>query len=148
MIGQPLRRKEDDRLLRGRGWFSDDLSLPGQAYAAMVRSPHPHARIVAIETDAARAMPGVLGVFTGADVAADGLGVIPHNPVPSNRYDLKLRAPGGGTIFFGPHVLLPADRARHVGEAVAVVVAETRAQAEDAAETVRVSWAPLPAWRR
>jgi aerobic carbon-monoxide dehydrogenase large subunit len=143
-IGQPLRRKEDDRLLRGEGRFSDDFTLPGQAYAAMVRSPHPHAGIVAIETRAARAMPGVLGVFTGADVAADGLGAIPHNPVPSNRYDLKLRAPGGGAIFFGPHVLLPADRARHVGEAVAMVVAETRAQAEDAAEVVRVTWAPLP----
>ncbi len=143
-IGQPLRRKEDARLLRGQGRFSDDFSLPGQAYAAMVRSPHPHARIVAIDTSAARAMPGVLGVFTGADVLADGLGAIPHSPVPANRYDLKLRAPGGGAIFFGPHVLLPADRARHVGEAVAMVVAETRAQAADAAEAVRVTWAPLP----
>ncbi|MGH7310599.1 MAG: xanthine dehydrogenase family protein molybdopterin-binding subunit, partial [Candidatus Rokuibacteriota bacterium] len=143
-IGQPLRRKEDARLLRGQGHFSDDFSLPGQACAAMVRSPHPHARIVAIETSAARAMPGVLDVFTGADVLADGLGPIPHSPVPANRYDLKLRAPGGGAIFFGPHVLLPADRARHVGEAVAMVVAETRAQAEDAAGAVRVTWAPLP----
>jgi len=143
-IGQPLKRKEDDRLLRGQGRFSDDFSLPDQAYAAMVRSPHPHARIVAIEADAARAMPGVLAVFTGADVLADGLGAIPHNPVPSNRYDLKLRAPGGGAIFFGPHVLLPADKARHVGEAVAMVVAETSAQADDAAEAVRVTWAPLP----
>ncbi|MGH7390060.1 MAG: xanthine dehydrogenase family protein molybdopterin-binding subunit [Candidatus Rokuibacteriota bacterium] len=143
-IGQPLRRKEDARLLRGQGRFSDDFALPGQACAAMVRSPHPHARIVAIETDAARAMPGVLGVFTGVDVAADGLGAIPHNPVPANRYDLKLRAPGGGAIFFGPHALLPVDRARHVGEAVAMVVAETPAQAQEAAEAVRVTWAPLP----
>lgn len=110
----------------------------------MVRSPHPHARIVAIDTGAARAMPGVLAVFTGVDAAADGLGAIPHSPVPSNRYDLKLRAPGGGDIFVGPHVPLPADRARHVGEAVAMVVAGTRAQAEDAAEAVRVTWAPLP----
>jgi carbon-monoxide dehydrogenase large subunit len=144
VIGQPLRRKEDARLLRGQGRFSDDFSLPGQAYAAMVRSPHPHARIVAIEADAARAMPGVLGIFTGADVLADGLGPIPHSPVPSNRYDLKLRAPGGVPIFFGPHLLLPADRARHVGEAVAMVVAETGALAEDAVEAVRVTWAPLP----
>ena len=60
-----------------------------------MRSPHPHARIVAVETDAARAMPGVLGVFTGGDVAADGLAAIPHSPVSSNRYDLKLHAPGG-----------------------------------------------------
>src|SRR5712692_2331429 len=143
-IGQPLRRKEDDRLLRGRGRFTSDFSLPGQASAAIVRSPHPHARIDAIEIEAARKMLGVLGVFTGADVAADGLGAIPHSPVPSNRYDLKLRAPGGGAIFVGPHVLLPTDKARHVGEAVAMVVAETAAQAEDAAEAVSVTWAPLP----
>ncbi len=89
-------------------------------------------------------MPGVLGVFTGADLAADGLGAIPHNPVPANRYDLKLRAPGGGPIFVEPHMLFPVDRARHVGEAVAMVVAETSAQAEDAAEAVRVTWAPRP----
>ena len=143
MIGQPLRRKEDARLLRGQGRFSDDVSLPGQASAAMVRSPHPHARIVAVDGAAARAMPGVLGVFSGVDLAADGLRPIPHSPVPSNRYDLKLRAPGGGVIFVGPHVLLPVDRARHVGEAVAMVVAETPAQAEDAAAAVRVTWAPL-----
>jgi carbon-monoxide dehydrogenase large subunit len=143
-IGQPLRRKEDDRLLRGQGRFSDDFALPRQVYAAMVRSPHPHAHIVAIEIETARAMPGVVGAFTGADLAHEGLGAIPHSPVPSNRYDLKLRAPGGGAIFVGPHVLLPADKARHVGEAVAMVVAETRAQAEDAADAVRVTWAPLP----
>jgi len=143
-IGQPLKRKEDARLLRGQGRFSDDFSLPGQAYAAIVRSPHPHARIVAIETGAARAMPGVLAVFTGADILAGALGAIPHSPVPSNRYDLKLRGPNGGPIFFGPHVLLPADKARHVGEAVAMVVAETGAQAADAVEAVRVNWAPLP----
>jgi carbon-monoxide dehydrogenase large subunit len=143
-IGQPLHRKEDARLLRGQGRFSDDFSLPGQVYTAMVRSPHPHARIVAIDTDAVRALPGVLGIFTGADVRADSLGAIAHNPVPSLRYDLKLRAPGGGAIFFGPHVLLPADKARHVGEAVAMVVAESPAQAEEAATAVRVTWAPLP----
>jgi aerobic carbon-monoxide dehydrogenase large subunit len=142
MIGRPLPRKEDARLLRGQGRFSDDFSLPGQVYAAMVRSPHPHARIVAIETSVARAMPGVLGVFTGADVA--GLPAIPHSPVPANRYDLKLRAPDGGAVFVGPHALLPADRARHVGEAVAMVVAETPGGAGDAAEAVRVTWVPLP----
>jgi aerobic carbon-monoxide dehydrogenase large subunit len=143
-IGQPLRRKEDARLLRGQGRFSEDFALPGQAYAAMVRSPHPHARIIAIDTDAVGGLPGVLDVFTGADVLADGLGAIQHNPVPSLRYDLKLRAPGGGVIFFGPHLLLPADKARHVGEAVAMVVAETAAEAEDAAAAVRVTWAPSP----
>src|SRR2546427_4486190 len=89
-------------------------------------------------------MPGVLGIFTGADVAQERLGAIPHSPVPANRNDLKPRAPGGGAIFVVPHVLLPADKARHVGEAVAMVVAETRAQAEDAAAAVRVTWDPLP----
>jgi len=72
-IGQPLRRKEDERLLTGRGRFSDDFTLPGQSYAAIVRSPHPHARIGHIDTRATVAMPGVLGVFTGEDCAADGV---------------------------------------------------------------------------
>ena len=142
MIGQPLRRTEDARLLRGQGRFTDDVSLPGQAHAAVVRSPHPHARIVAIDGRAASALPVVLAVLTGAEAAADGLRAIPHSPVPSNRYDLALRAPGGGAIFVGPHALLPADKARHVGEAVALVVAETSGQAEDAAERVRVTWDP------
>jgi aerobic carbon-monoxide dehydrogenase large subunit len=144
MIGQPRRRTEDARLLRGQGRFTDDVSRPGQAYAAIVRSPHPHARIVAIDGRAASAMPGVLAVLTGADVVTDGLRPIPHSPVPSNRYDLPLRAPGGGAIFFGPHVLLPADKARHVGEAVAMVVAETAGGAEDAAARVHVTWDPRP----
>ena len=143
MIGQPLRRTEDARLLRGQGRFTDDVSLPGQAHAVMVRSPHPHARIVAIDAAGVR-WPGVLAVLTGADVAADRLGAIPHSPVPSNRYDLALRAPGGGAPFIGPHALLPADKVRHVGEAVAMVVAGTPAQAEDAAASVRVTWDPLP----
>ncbi|HEY2995863.1 MAG TPA: xanthine dehydrogenase family protein molybdopterin-binding subunit [Methylomirabilota bacterium] len=144
MIGQPLRRTEDARLLRGQGRFTGDVSLPGQVHAAVVRSPHPHARIVAIDGRAASALPGVLAVLTGAEVAADGLRAIPHSPVPSNRYDLALRAPGGSAIFIGPHALLPADKARHVGEAVALIVAETSGQAEDAVERVRVTWDPLP----
>ena len=92
----------------------------------MVRSPHPHARIVSIDKRRALAMPGVLGVFTGADCAADGLGPIGHDPLPKTRDDMKLTAPGGGEVFIGPHLLLPADKARHVGEAVAMVVAETK----------------------
>ena len=75
-------------------------------------------------------MPGVLGVLSGADCLADGLGPIPHNPVPQTRYDMKLTAPGGGTVFIGPHLLLPWDRVRHVGEAVAMVVAETSSRLE------------------
>src|SRR6202048_2259160 len=143
-IGQPLRRKEDERLLTGRGRFSDDFTLPGQSYAAVGRSPHPHARIVEIDTRRALAMPGVLGILPGQDCAADGLSPIPHNPVPQTRYDMKLTGPGGGPIFIGPQMLLPSDRVRHVGEAVAVVVAETALQAQDAAEEVAVDYRELP----
>jgi carbon-monoxide dehydrogenase large subunit len=143
-IGQPVPRHEDARLLVGQGRYSDDFALPGQAYAAMVRSPYPHARIVRIDKTRAAAMPGVLGVFTGADCLADGLGPIPHDPVPKTRDDMKLAAPGGGTIFIGPHLLLPEDKARHVGEAVAMVVAETRDQALDAAEALVVDYEELP----
>jgi carbon-monoxide dehydrogenase large subunit len=143
-IGKPLPRKEDERLVTGKGRFTDDFNLDGQVYAAMVRSPHPHARIVAIDSATAKAMPGVLGIFTGADCAADGLAPIPHDPVPKTKFDMKLTGPGGGAVFVGPHVLLPADRARHVGEAVVMVVAETRAQAMDAAEAIDVRYEELP----
>jgi carbon-monoxide dehydrogenase large subunit len=143
-IGKPMRRAEDERLLTGKGRFSDDFKFDRQAYAAIVRSPHPHARIRGIDTARARALPGVLGVFTGADALADKLGPIPHDPLPKTRYDMKLHAPGGGEVFIGPHLLLPADKARHVGEAVAMVVAETLAQALDAAEAVEVDYEVLP----
>jgi carbon-monoxide dehydrogenase large subunit len=143
-IGKPLPRKEDARLITGKGRFTDDFALDGQTYAVMVRSPYPHARIVAIDAARAKAMPSVLGVFTGADCLADNLKPIPHDPVPKTKFDMKLAAPGGGAVFIGPHLLLPADRARHVGEAVAMVVAETKAQAMDAAEAVEVSYEELP----
>jgi carbon-monoxide dehydrogenase large subunit len=143
-IGKPLPRKEDERLITGKGRFTDDFSLPGEAHAVMVRSPYPHARIVAIEAEAAKKMPGVLGVFTGADCAADKIGPIPHDPVPKTKFDMKLTGPGGSAVFAGPHVLLPPDKARHVGEAVVMVVAETKAQAMDAAEAVEVSYDELP----
>ncbi len=143
-IGHPIRRKEDARLLTGKGRYTDDFSLERQTYAAMVRSPHPHARIVRIETGAARAMPGVLLVLTGADCEAEALKPIPHSPVPSTHFDLKLTGPHGAPVFPGRHMLLPADKARHVGEPVAVVVAETRAQAMDAAEAVEVEYDVLP----
>ena len=101
-IGKPLPRKEDERLITGKGRFTDDFSLDGQAYAVMVRSPYPHARIVAVDAARAKAMPGVLGVFTGADCAADGLKPIPHDPVPKTKYDMKLTAPGGRDGFHRP----------------------------------------------
>jgi carbon-monoxide dehydrogenase large subunit len=143
-IGQPIRRREDQRLLTGQGRFTDDFNEPGQAYMAIVRSPHPHARIRGIDGARASAMPGVLGIFTGTDCAAAGLSAIPHNPVPSTRTDLKLTGPGGGPIFIGPQPLLPIDKVRHVGEAVAMVVAETLPQAQDAAEAVAVAYEALP----
>ncbi len=143
-IGQPVRRREDQRLLTGRGRFSDDFTLPGEAHAAILRSPYPHARIVRIDSGRAAAVPGVLGVFTGEDCLADRLSPIPHSPVPSTRYDMKLTGPGGGPIFIGPQMLLPADKVRHVGEAVAMVVAETAAEAQDAVEMVSVEYDELP----
>ncbi len=144
-IGKPVRRKEDLRLVTGAGRFSDDFGEAGQTYAGIIRSPHPHARILGIDKSRARSMPGVLGVFDGFDLAADGLGPIPHSPLPSTKFDMKLTAPDGTrNVFIGPHVLLPTDKARHVGEAVAMVVAETLAQALDAAEAVEVDYEPLP----
>src|SRR5712691_10898288 len=143
-IGKPIPRMEDERLITGHGRFSDDFSLAGQAHAVMVRSPHPHARIRGVDAARAKAMPGVLGAFSGADCLADGLGAIPHDPLPKTRYDMKLSAAGGGAVFIGPHLLLPADKARHVGEAVAMVVAESMPQALDAAEAVAVDYDVLP----
>ena len=143
-VGQPLRRKEDERLITGRGRFTDDFSLDGQVWAVMLRSPHPHATILSIDASAALEMPGVLGVFTGADALADGLGEVDHNPVPSTKYDVKLTGRDGTPVYVGEHYLLPADRARYVGEPVAMVVAETRQLAQTAAEMVMVDFDPLP----
>src|SRR5690348_7536895 len=143
-IGKPIPRNEDARLVTGNGRFSADFKLDGEAHAAMVRSPHAHARIRGIDTEAARKMPGVLGVYTGADCLADKLTPIPHDPLPRTKYDMKLSAAGGKTPFIGPHMLLPTDKARHVGEAVAMVVAETLAQALDAAEAIAVDYEVLP----
>ena len=93
-IGQPVRRKEDMRLLRGAGRFSDDINLPDQTYAAFLRSPHAHARILGIETAAARAAPGVMGVLTAADCVADGLDGITHTAMQIDAIDIK--RPGSG----------------------------------------------------
>ena len=89
-------------------------------------------------------MPGVLGVFTGADCLADKLSAIPHDPLPKTKYDMKLHGPGGAEVFIGPHLLLAHDKARHVGEAVAMIVAESRMQALDAAENLAVEYEELP----
>src|SRR5271154_7476567 len=93
-LGQRVRRREDLRLVRGGGRYTADENLPGQVYAFMVRSPHAHARIRAIATDKAKAMPGVLAVFTGADVIADGLKPVPHKPWSPHPAETKLRNKG------------------------------------------------------
>src|SRR3954470_22208749 len=139
-IGQALTRKEDDRLLRGGGAFSDDLALPGEVHACVVRSPHAHARIRGIDARAALAMPGVLAALTGRDAAADGLQPIPFRPISPNPHEVPLQG-----RFLAPYPVLPVDKARFVGEAVAVVVAETRALAKDAAERVEVDYEALDA---
>src|SRR5580693_9902270 len=143
-IGQTVRRKEDARLLTGRGNYSDDVNLPGQAYGAAVRSPHAHALIRSIDVAAARAMPGVLAVLTGADALADGLTRIPHLAAAGTPPDIVLHNRDGSPVPVAPHFVLPADRVRHVGTAVAFVIAETIAAAKDAAEKVVVDYEPLP----
>ena len=143
-IGKPITRKEDERLVTGHGLFSDDFSLEGQACAVMLRSPHPHARILGIDAAQAKAMPGVFGVFTGVDCHADGLAAIPHDPLPKTKYDMKLHAAGGGAVFIGPQMLLPTARVRHVGEALAMVVAESVPQGLDAVECIKVDYEVSP----
>jgi aerobic carbon-monoxide dehydrogenase large subunit len=144
-IGKAVLRKEDPRLVTGAGCFTDDVNLPGQAYACLVRSPHAHAAIGAIDTTDALATPGVVAVLTGADAMADGLATMPHRPVPTNPHEVPLTSPDGTAFFVSPHLPLPSDRARFVGEAVAVVIGDTAAAARDGAERVKVDWRPLPA---
>ncbi|HEV8143074.1 MAG TPA: xanthine dehydrogenase family protein molybdopterin-binding subunit [Methylomirabilota bacterium] len=133
-IGQGIKRFEDPRLVRGKGRFHDDVDLPGQAHAVVLRSMHAHARIRAIDASGAFKAPGVLAVFTGKDVA--GLGTM--------QMTLKRKRPDGSPMFAPPHRGLAQERARYVGDPIALVVAETLAQAEDAAEMVQVDYEPLP----
>lgn len=143
-IGKPLLRKEDDRLVQGKGRFSDDFNLDGQAYAVVLRSPHPSAKIVRLDAQAAKARPGVLGIFSGGDLLADQLKPIPHAPAAQSKYDLKLTSPQGGAPFIGPHHILAIDVVRYVGEAIAIVVADTVAAALDAAEAIEIEYGELP----
>jgi carbon-monoxide dehydrogenase large subunit len=142
-FGKPILRTEDARLLVGGGCYSDDVNLPGQAYACFVRSPHAHARIGRIEPAAALATPGVTAVLTGEDAAADGVKPLTHSPIPTNPHEHIIRA--HDIVFVAPHPPMPADCVRFVGEVVAMVVAETPAAARDGAERVVVDWTPLPA---
>ena len=146
-IGQPVRRKEDFRLLTGRGSFADDVVLPQLAYAVMVRSPHAHARIASVDKAAALAAPGVLAVLTGADYVADGLGAIPHNAGLMAAPDVAVRVRGAAPIATRDYPM-PADKARFVGEPVAIVVAETVDEAKDAAELIDIAYEPLAAVTR
>ena len=136
-VGQPVLRVEDPKLLRGQGRYTDDFSVPGQAYAVVVRSRHAHGTIRRIDTAAARAMPGVLAVYTAADLAAAGANPIKCGMVVNGRDGKPWNTP--------PRPVLAAERVRFVGEAVACVVAQTQAQAKDAAEAVVLEIDPLPA---
>jgi len=136
-IGAAVRRKEDARFLTGRGRYVDDIHRPGQLYMAIVRSPLAHAQITAIDTAAAANAPGVHAVLTGADFATDGIGGLPCGWGITSR--------DGSPAVEPPWPSLVADRVRHVGDHVAVVIAETRAQAKAAANLVDVEYAELPA---
>ncbi len=142
-LGESPRRKEDLRLLTGRGQFADDNNATGQGHAVMVPSVHAHAIICGIDKTAALSAPGVIEVLTGADWLADGLGAIPHNLGFSSPPDIALHNRDGSAKFVAPHYPLPADRARLVGEPVAMVVAETARQARDAAELVEIDYEVL-----
>jgi aerobic carbon-monoxide dehydrogenase large subunit len=136
-IGQPVRRVEDRRFITGRGNYVDDIERPRQAHAFMLRSPHAHARLGAIDATAALSAPGVLAVLTGEDLAQDGIGPIPCLSAVTNR--------DGSPSVLPPHAAIARDLVRHVGDTVAMVVAETAAAARDAAELVTVDYEPLTA---
>ena len=136
-VGQVVPREEDPRLLKGLGRFLDDVVLPQQSYAHVLRSPHAHARIRSIDSAAAAALPGVLAVLTGADYAGDGLGNVPCEVLRPRR--------DGSAMYHPPYAPLVTDRVRRVGDCVAIVVAETVTRAKDAAELIEVDYEPLPA---
>src|SRR5215831_6587848 len=136
-IGQGITRFEDQRLLRGEGRFQNDVTLPGQCHAVIVRSMHAHARIRSIDAQTARRAPGVVAVFTGSDLARDKLGTM--------KMTLKRKRPDGSPMFAPPHRGLAQERVRYVGDPLALVIASTAAQAADAAELVRVDYEPRPA---
>jgi carbon-monoxide dehydrogenase large subunit len=137
LVGAAIARKEDKRFLVGAGRYTDDLDRPRQTHAYFVRSPHAHAKIVSIDTAQAAAAPGVVAVYTGQDVAADKVGGIPCGWLIKNK--------DGSNMVEPPHPALVADRVRHVGDQVAVVIAETTAQAKAAAHLIEVEYDTLPA---
>jgi aerobic carbon-monoxide dehydrogenase large subunit len=135
-VGQAVKRFEDPRLVRGAGRFLGDVHLPGELHAVVVRSVHAHARIDALDVSAALRAPGIVAAFTGADLAEAGLGTM--------QTTLARTRPDGSPMFAPTHPVLVRDRVRCVGDPVVFLVAETLAQAEDAAELIRIEYAPLP----
>ncbi len=136
-IGAPVRRKEDHRFITGSARYTDDINQPGQAYAYFLRSPHAHATIKKIDAAKAKTMPGVLGILTGDDLAADKIGGL--------ICGWMIHSKDGSPMKAGPHPALAQGKVRYVGDHVAVIVAETLAQARDAAEAVKVDYGVLPA---
>ncbi len=135
-MGQSVLRFEDPRLLRGKGCFVDDINQAGQAYAYILRSPHAHAVIKSIDCNAAWVAPGVVAIYTGDDVARDGLGTM--------KVRIPRKRPDGSPMFARSHTGLSTGRVRFVGDPVAMVVAETLLQARDAAELIEIDYDPLP----
>lgn len=136
-IGASVKRVEDYRFLTGRGRYTDDMNRPGQCHAYIVRSPHAHARILSIDTSVTVAAPGVLTVLTGADMVADNIGSLPCGWLIHSRDGTPMKEP--------KHLPIAADKVRHVGDQVAVVIAETLQQAKDAAELLEIEYEELPA---
>src|SRR5450755_1320392 len=130
-IGAAVRRKEDFRFITGKGQYTDDINRPGQSYIHFLRSPHAHARIKAVDAKAAAAMPGVLAVLTGADLAADKIGGL--------ICGWMIHSKDGSPMKAAPHPAIAHDKACFVGDPVAVVIAETLEAARDAAEKVKVA---------
>jgi len=136
-IGASILRKEDRRFLTGRGTYVADIKRPDMAFGVFVRSPHAHARIKAIELTAALAMPGVVAVLAGDDLKRDGIGAIPCGWCVTGKGGVPMKEP--------PHPALAQGKVRYVGDAVAFVIAETLADAYDAAAAVAVEYEALPA---
>ena len=136
-VGKPVRRKEDFRFITGNGHYTDDISRPHQTHGYFLRSPHAHARIRRIDTEAALAAPGVLSIFTGKDIAADKLGGL--------ICGWTVHSKDGTAMKVGPHPVLALDTVRYVGDHVALVVAETHEEAKSAAELIEVDYEELPA---
>src|SRR5437588_235246 len=137
VIGMPVRRREDYRFITGQGTYTDDINRPGQLHAYILRSPHANAKIAGIDTSAAASAPGVVAAYTGKDMAADALGGLPCG--------WQIHSKDGSPMIEPPHPPLVSDRVRHVGDQVAVVIAESLAQARDAAELIQVDYVEEPA---